>query len=163
MAVILPFKLKVGGKDEFRGLNAVSISYRFHGLLRLEAEMLEIQWGGVGQVQEVAPLSIRDNQLALPDERLNLPVGELFRASLVGGWWRPRLILQARQLGTLAIVPSEAFGRVQFWYARADRAMAREMLAALLRAMAAAPLPGSSQPRLPEGSVSTPPNGLTTG
>ena len=61
---ILPFRLKVAGKDEIRGFHAVSVSFRFHGALRLEGFMLTIEWGGIAEVQEVGALSIRDDRLA---------------------------------------------------------------------------------------------------
>jgi len=163
MTSILPFRLKVPGKDEFRGLHAVSLSFRFHGLLRLEGYVLTIQWGGAYQVQDVGALTIRDDRLALPDERITVPVSHLYRATLAGGWWRPRLTLQAKELGALAVVPSEEHGTVQFWYARGDRTVALAMAAALSDAIAAASLPAIAPPAgsVIDGSASTPPSGLT--
>lgn len=165
MAHILAFRLKVPGKDEFRGLHAVSTSFRFRGFLRLEGHILTIEWGGVAQVQDVGALTIRDDHLPLPDERVSVPVSELYRATLAGGWWRPRLTLQAKGLGVLALVPSEEHGLVQFWYARADRIFARDLAAALGNAIHTASLPGIVPPA---GSVihessSTPPSGLSSG
>lgn len=158
MTPILPFRLKVQGKDEFRGLHAVSTSFRFHGLLRLEGYVLTIEWGGVAQVQDVGALTIRADRLALPDERFTVPVSHLFRATLVGGWWRPRLTLQAKELGALAVVPSEEHGTVQCWYARGDRTLALAMAAALSDAIAAASLPAIASPAEPviDESASTP-------
>lgn len=162
MTCILPFRLKVPGKDEITGLHAVSTSYSFHGLLRLEGLALSIEWGGVAQVQDVGALSIRDDKLALPDERLTVPVSHLYPARLVGGWWRPRLVLRSKVYGALAIVPSEELGSVQFWYARGDRAAAIAMAAGLSAAIAAAPPAEIAQPDSGE-VVSTPPKGLTSG
>ena len=138
MKSILPFRLKLSGKDEFRGLHAISTSFRFQGFLRLEGHVLTIEWGGVAQVQNVGALSIRDDRLALPDECITVPVSHLYRATLAGGWWRPRLALQASELGALAVVPSEEHGTVQFWYARGDRTVALAMAAALSDAIATA-------------------------
>ena len=146
MTPILPFRLKVPGTDVFRGLHAVSTSFRFRGFLRLEGHALTIEWGGVAQVQDVGALTIRDDRLALPEERIIVPVSHLYRATLDGGWWRPRLTLQATELGALAMVPSEEHGMVRFWYARADRTVAIAMAAALSHAIAAASLPGTSPP-----------------
>jgi hypothetical protein len=164
MAYILPFRLKVPGKDEFRGLRAVSTSFRFHGALRLEHFVLTIEWGGVAQVQDVGALSIRDDRLALPDERIAVPVGHLYPPKLIGGWWRPRLALQAKALGALIIVPSEELGTVQFWYTRSDRAAAVTMAAALSTAIAAAPLAAIAPSVAPDiGETGrTPSSGLTT-
>lgn len=166
MTVLLPFRLKVSGTDEFRGLHAVSTSYRFHGLLRLDGALLTIEWGGVAQVQNVGALSIRDDRMALPDERLTVPVGELYPATLVGGWWRPRLLLRTRVQGALAIVPSEDLGTVTCWYARSDRAAARDLASALRTAIAGTPRPGLVAPEpLPrlEAAARTPPEGHPRG
>ena len=162
MTYLLPFRLKVAGKDEFRGLHAVSTSFRFHGILRLEDLLLTIEWGGVAQVQDVGALTIRDDRLALPDERITVAVSHLYPPTLVGGWWRPRVTLQAKVLGALAIVPSEDLGRVQFWYARSDRAAAIALAAALRTAIATAPLAVIGPPGAPNigATVSTPPGAV---
>jgi hypothetical protein len=131
MSFVLPFKLKVPGKDQFTGFNAVSTSFRFHGLLRLAADELTIEWSGEAQVQEVGALTVRDDRLPLPQEQIVVPVNRLFKATLAGGWWRPRLLVQARELGLLSMVPSETHGAVQFWYARADRDAALALASAL--------------------------------
>jgi hypothetical protein len=164
MTCLLPFRLKVDGKDEFRGFRAVSTSFRFHGVLRLDGCALVIEWGGIAQVQAVGALTIRDDRLALPDERIMVPVSHLYPATLAGGWWRPRLTLRAKVLGALAMVPSEELGAVQLWYARADRAAAVAMSAALSAAMAAGSIAAITPLQIPEigGTVKTPPGGLTT-
>ena len=127
----LPFRLKVPGKDEFRDFNAVSTSFTFHGVLQLEEGGLAIGWRGTAQVQEVGSLHLRDESLVLPDEEIVVPLQDIFRASLVGGWWRPRLRLEAARLGALAMVPSEERGVVDFWYQRRDREAAAALVAAL--------------------------------
>lgn len=108
--------------------------------------MLTIQWGGVVQVQDVSPLTIRDDREVLPDEHTSVPVSHLYRATLAGGSWRPRLTLQAKEPGALGEVPSEEYGTVQFWYARGDRTVARAMAAALNDAIAAASHPAIAPP-----------------
>lgn len=134
----LPVRLKVSGKDEFRGARAISTTIRFHGWLRLEAETLRIEWSGYAQVQEVGPLSVTDERLPLPAESLIVPVARLRRAELVGGWWRPRLAISARDAQALAMVPSEAEGTVHFWYARRDRTAAVALATSLATAIAGA-------------------------
>ena len=165
MTAILAFRLKVPGTDQFQGLHAVSTSYRFQGFLRLSGSALIIEWSGVAQVQDVGALTIRDDKLSLPDERLTVPVSHLYRATLAGGWFRPRLVLQARELGSLALVPSEEHGVVQFWYARADRQLATAMVAALTDAIGAASQSAllSVTERVIHESASTPPGGVTGG
>lgn len=161
MPIILPFRLKVPGVDEFRGLSAVSMSYRFHGLLRLEHQELTIEWGGSASVEVVGADGVRDDRLALPSEQLTVPVGWLYRAKLAGGWWRPRVEVQARLLDALAIVPSEEHGLVRFWYARSDGALARDFTAALSQSINEA-LTSGDAPRLPaadDASAVTPPDG----
>lgn len=132
----LPIRLKVSGKDEFDGLHALSTSFEFHGWLRLEGAALRIEWKGTARVQEVGPLSVSDERLPLPTEALVLPLVRLRRAELVGGWWRPRLAVSARDLEALALVPSEEQGTVHFWYARKEGKAAAEFAAALSSAIA---------------------------
>jgi hypothetical protein len=138
MTLTLAFLLKVPGSDEFRDFKAVSTSFRCEGLLTLEGDLLTIEWGGEARVQDVGLLSIEDERIRMPDEWLTVPVGELDRATLEGGWWRPRITLQERRRGALAGVPSESLGMLQCWIARRDRAQARAMVAALNDAIAAA-------------------------
>lgn len=104
MTPVLPFRLRLPGTEKFSGLRAVSTSFRVHGLLALERDALTIQWGGAVQVQDVGLTSIRDEREILPDERVTIPVGLLYRATLAGGRWRPRLTLQARELGALSAI-----------------------------------------------------------
>jgi hypothetical protein len=134
----LPIRLKVSGKDEFHGVHAVSTTFRFHGWLRLECASLCIEWHGYAQVQEVGPLSVNDDRLPLPAETLIVPVARLRRAELVGGWWRPRLLVSARDGRALALVPSEDEGTVHFWYARHDRRAAMAFASALSTEIAGA-------------------------
>ena len=137
MTITLGFALKVAGSDEIRDFKAVSTSFRCEGLLTLESDLLTIEWGGEARVQDVGLLSIEDERIGMPDEWVTVPVGHLARASLAGGWWRPRLMLEEREAGALSLVPSQAHGVVRFWYARRDRAVARTMVEALRRIIAA--------------------------
>lgn len=145
MPASLPFRLKVPGKDEVKDFIASSISYRFHGRLWLEGPDLHLQWTGEAHVQEAGALEARDEKLALPTEELIVPVIALYRATLDGGWLRPRLTLQARALRALSIVPSEEGGTVKCWIARRERHSAAAMAEAINQAIAASeittPLP----------------------
>jgi hypothetical protein len=136
VTITLGFTLKVPGSDEFRDFQAVSTSFRCDGRLTLEGELLTIEWGGEARVQEVGLLSLADDRVAMPDEWISIPASELDRATLEGGWWRPRLTLLERRRGALAAVPSASLGEVRCWIARRDRDRARAMAAALTDAIA---------------------------
>lgn len=131
MSSSLAFRLKLPGTDTLSGLNAVSTSFRVHGLLWLEGDLLIIQWGGAVRVQDVSPLGLSDTREPLPDERVAVPVHDLHRARVAGGWWRPRLILRAGTPGALGEVPGETAGVVTLWIARADRAAGRALSSAI--------------------------------
>jgi hypothetical protein len=135
MNPVLPFRLKVPGKDEFKGLHAESTSFEFHGLARLDDGVLTLEWAGSARVQRVNPLSVRDEQLRLPAETLAIPAHRLRAAQLVGRWWRRRLEISSRDLGTLAIIPSEDGGMVRLWFAGRDREIAAALAAEITRAI----------------------------
>jgi hypothetical protein len=130
MAPTLPYRLKVSGRDEFEGLGVTSTSYRVHGFLRVDGRGLVVEWGGTAHVQEIG-MSLREETEQLPTERIEVPFSDLFRAELTGGWFRPRLRVQARTVGALSRVPSEKFGAVEFWYDRSERFAAIEVFQAL--------------------------------
>lgn len=154
----LGFRLKVGGRDEFDGAQAISTSYRFEGILCLEGEALRIAWSGQARVQDVGLLSVSDDRLPLPAETLLVPLARLLRAKLVGGWWRPRLAVSARDLRALAVVPSEEFGTVQFYVARRDRKAAAAFAALLSAAIGrAAEQPRTETIHLSDSTPVTPP------
>jgi len=131
MGAVLPFRLKVAGKDEIDGMNVTSMAFRVHGFLQVEGDRLVIEWGGTVAVDEVGAMGVRNDTERLPDERLEVPVTDLRRAALEGGWFRPHLKVQARRMGALTRVPSEHDGAVCFWYERTERftavAVAREL------------------------------------
>ena len=156
MSAELPFRLKVAGKDEVDGVRAVSTSFHFHGWLRLEGDSLRIEWGGHARVQDVEVLSVRDERLPLPAETVVVPLARLRRAELLGGWWRPRLAISARDIRALSLVPSEDQGTVNFWYARRDGAVASALCDELQRTIAAALASGDSPRDIVHLSDSTP-------
>jgi hypothetical protein len=131
----LPFSLRVPGKDSITLTAISSTSFKFSGLLRLDGEVLHLEWEGSAQVEEVESLSVRDETVPLPEEELDLPLHELRSIALRGGWWRPRVELCARSLGALNIVPSEEGGQVALWIARRDRASAAALVESAVRAL----------------------------
>ncbi len=158
---LLAFTLKVPGTDEFEGLSAVSVSYRISGLLELRPEVLVIQWSGEVLVEEVG-LAIREDREVLPAETIHVPLTELYRASLDGGWFRPRLTLEARDLRAFDGIPSGAHGKLPCRYARKDRFEAIAMAAAINSAITAArSIEAGDTPHLLDTPVTTPPEGIT--
>jgi hypothetical protein len=156
---VLPFRLRIPGKDQFQGIRAVSTSFKFHGLLRLEDATLVIEWTGSARVQSLGALGAREDDIRLPTEILTVPLGRLRRAEVAGGWWRPRLELSGRDLAALAAVPSEDQGRVRFLIRHRDRPAAALFASLLTQAIAAAPRrPGDSAPLRPV-SEDTPSSG----
>jgi hypothetical protein len=137
MRAVLPFRLKVAGKDEIDGMSITSMAFRVHGFLQVDGDHLVIEWGGTVTVEEVG-MSIRDDTERLPDERLEVPVTDIRRAELAGGWFRPHLRVQARRVGALARVPGEKDGVASFWYDRAERFTAIELARELNDAISAA-------------------------
>ncbi len=147
--MLLPFRLKVPGVDEFRDFKAVSMSYKFRGQLHLLEQGVRIEWGGTATVEEVSTIDVRDDKVHLPDEALEVPFSSLYRAQVLGGWWRPRLELQARELAALAIVPSSEAGLVRFWIGRGDRGLAQRLAEAINAGANSATLRGpDSHPEL---------------
>jgi hypothetical protein len=157
----LPFRLKIAGKDEVDGVRAVSTSFHFHGWLRLEDGSLRIEWTGHARVQDVDLLSVRDEQLALPAETLIVPCARLRRVERLGGWWRPRLAISARDVRALSVIPSEDQGTVAFWYPRRDRALAIVFAERLSQATAVASGSGAAAGEIVHLSDSTPAQPVT--
>jgi len=110
MSDVIAFTLKVSGKDQFRGVNAVSTSYRFHGRLRFDGVSLWIEWTGTYRVQEVGALTVRDEQASLPNESLMVPLARVLNVRFRGWWWRPHLELSGRDLAVFETVPGEDGG-----------------------------------------------------
>ncbi len=128
----IPFTLKVPGRDDMTWSEIASTSYRFGGLLRLEADALLLEWTGSAAVEEVGFTGVRTEQIALPSESLTVPLSEIRSLRLAGGWIRPHLEITANDLDLLRYVPSEDGGRVRLWLARRDRGAGRRLLAAAL-------------------------------
>ncbi len=149
MTLVLPFRLKVPGKDAFEGIDVVSTTFRVHGFLRFDGYMLSVEWGGEIAIQEVSITKISDETEPLQDERIDLPITEIHRASLAGGWFRPRLELQARRLGALSYIPSEKLGVVKLWYKRSERFAAIAMVNALNEAIAS----GGTRPLIGDSAI----------
>lgn len=133
----LPFRLKVPKRDTIDGAGVTSTVLQVHGYLHVDGDRLVVQWGGTAKVTEVGAAGVRNEAEPLPNELLEVPVADLHRAELMGGWFRPRLTVQARTVGILATVPTEEFGVVNFWYERSERFTAIAVAQELTDAIAA--------------------------
>ncbi|HSR92374.1 MAG TPA: hypothetical protein VLK88_13810 [Gemmatimonadales bacterium] len=133
---VIPFTLKVAGKDQFRGVNAISTSYRFHGRLRFDGASLWIEWTGTYRVQEVGALTVRDDVAPLPSESLMVPLARVLNLRFRGGWLRPRLELAGRDLAVFETVPGEDGGIARLWLSRQDREIAESLASRVNRAIA---------------------------
>ena len=136
MSDVIPFTLKVSGKDQFRGVNAISTSYRFHGRLRFDGVSLWIEWTGTYRVQEVGALTVRDDVAPLPNESLMVPLARVLNVRFRRGWLRPRLELAGRDLAVFETVPGEDGGIARLWLSRQDREIAESLASRVNRAIA---------------------------
>lgn len=136
MSDVIPFTLKVSGKDQFRGVKAISTSYRFHGRLRFDGVSLWIEWTGTYRVQEVGALTVRDDVAPLPNESLMVPLARVLNVRFRGGWLRPRLELAGRDLAVFETVPGEDGGIARLWLSRQDREIAESLASRVNRAIA---------------------------
>ncbi|HSE65542.1 MAG TPA: hypothetical protein VLB12_01060 [Gemmatimonadales bacterium] len=135
MSDVIPFTLKVAGKDHFQGVKAVSTSYRFRGLLRFDGASLWIEWTGTYRVQEVGALTARDEEAPLPVESLSVPLARVLNVRFRGGWLRPRLELSGRDLAAFETVPGEDGGVARLWLSRRDRVGAEGLATRINRAI----------------------------
>ena len=101
----IPFTLKVPGRDDMTWSEIAGTSYRFGGLLRLEADALLLEWTGSAAVEEVGFTGVRTEQIALPSESLTVPLSEIRSLRLAGGWIRPHLEITANDLDPAALRP----------------------------------------------------------
>jgi hypothetical protein len=136
MSDVIAFRLKVSGKDQFRGVNAVSTSYRFHGRLRFDGVSLWIEWTGTYRVQKVGALTVRDDVASLPNESLMVPLTRVLNVRFRGGWLRPRLELSGRDLAVFETVPGEDAGIARLWVSRRDRESAETLAGSVTKAIA---------------------------
>lgn len=154
----LPFTLKVPSRDNLRGAVTSWTTFAFHGLMHFDGTALHLEWSGTAATVDIEGVSVRSDVISLPAESSVIPLSRLRSAKLAGGWWRPRLEVTANDTTALAIVPSEAAGRVCFWISRRDRRLAGDLVAVMRRA-AREQLLASGVEHLPP-TVSTPPQGV---
>lgn len=129
----LSFRLRVADKDDFDGLDVVSVSSKITGYATWDAGVLTLEWAEVTLVQEVSFDRIRDEAIPAPPLILDVPNEEILDASVVGRWWRPRLRLVPRHLGAFAAVPGAHPTYLDLFIARRDRPLALTLAAACIQ------------------------------
>jgi hypothetical protein len=136
-----PFSLRLPKEERVHGPRHVS-STRHHirGFARLEGAGLVLEWSGTIERSVVQWAEVWTERVPVPVSRATIPVRQVRRIELRGGWWRPRIDLRTSDLGSLASVPGAAPDHVSLWLARRDRRAAAELVAATEAAIADAML-----------------------
>lgn len=159
----LPFKLGVPGEETINLGGMESTGYSLVGQLHLDDFTLIVEWTGTSTTEKVGFTGISITEDRLPLEELEIPVGYISSAKLIGGWWRPRLELRGIRLDLFDDVPGSKPGRVRLRIKRRDRDHALEFIIALEAAQDDAALDageeydeitGGEVNRLGEGSTS---------
>lgn len=146
----VPFQVPLPGRDTI-GLDGIrSTTWRLHGLLHLDADVLVFEWSTVRHSERVSLTSVTVKDDVTPAELLDVPVAWIADAELRGAWWRPRLVLRGRRLDAFDGIPGAGPGTVSLPVRRRDRAIAAAMAAALadLRRLGSP----SDRPVLPAGT-----------
>jgi hypothetical protein len=157
VSAVLPFRLKAAGQSQVAAWYAREVSYRIHGVARIEERRLVLQWSGAAEISEVKGTAARVREEALPVRTVALPVTRVAGLRL-RGWWRLRIELHAADLELLAGMPGAERGMLTLWIARRDRAAAIELITDLEIQQADAALAGAeAPPALPEGLAEGPP------
>lgn len=131
----LPFRLPVPGLDEIDGLDVTSISVKVEGLAHWSDGILTLEWSETQHIDEVSFSKVRSDVVVTPPLAIDIPIDVLAKATVAGGWWRPRLELRARYVDAFANLPGAKPGRVELRLKWRDRALARQMAAALATAI----------------------------
>jgi hypothetical protein len=143
---VLPFRLKAASETHIAAWHSRTVSYRIHGLARVEDGHLVLQWSGSAQVIEMKGTGSRVKEETLPVRTVRLPVTRVAGLALQGRWWRWRVVLRATDLAALAEVPGARDGGLTLWIARRDRALAAELIANLEIQQADAALAAAEEP-----------------
>lgn len=146
MTAVLPFRLKAASETQVAAWHSRTVSYRIHGLVRVEDGRLVLQWSGAAEVIEMKGTGARVKEETLPVRTVTLPVTRVAQLALEGRWWRWRLVLRATDLAALAEVPGARDGALILWIARRDRAIAAELIANLEIQQADAALAAAEEP-----------------
>lgn len=157
----LPFVIE-RGSDAFSGGGMTSTRETVHGLLRLEADRLTIQWRVGRKTEHLGSAEMRTDEEVEPVRELVVPLEGVAGATVRRRWWDwlrgPRLVLRAADLSAFEGMagaaglsldhPAELVLRLR----RSDRLAAEEFSAELALAIAEHRLPETGEaPRLEGG------------
>lgn len=146
MTPVLPFRLKAPDESHIARWHTRTVSFDIHGLARLDAGGLVLEWSGSAEVFEMKGTAARTYEESVPVRSVTLPVMRVASVALEGGWWRPRVVLRSTDLAALAGVPGTRDGALTLFIARGDRALARELMAHLEIQQADAALAAAEAP-----------------
>jgi len=146
VTAVLPFRLKAAAETHVAAWHSRTVTYRIHGLVRVEDGHLVLQWSGAAEVIEMKGTGARVKEETLPVRTITLPVTRVAQLALEGGWWRWRLVLRATDLAALADVPGARDGALSLWIARRDRAIAVDLITNLEIQQADAALAAAEEP-----------------
>jgi hypothetical protein len=131
----VPFQVALPGHDTLDFDEVRSESYRVHGLLHLDEDILTFEWSTSLRVERVSFAGVEVDDDVTEPEFLEIPVAWIAEARVTGGWWAPRLRLRGRRLDAFDGVPGADLGKLVLRIARRDRALAAAMAAALTPAL----------------------------
>lgn len=146
MTAVLPFRLKAAAETQVAPWNTRIVSYRIHGLVRIEDTRLVLEWSGTAEIIETKGTGTRIKEEALSVRAVTLPVTRVAQLALEGRWWRWRVVLRATDLAALAEVPGARDGALTLWIARRDRSIAAELITNLEIQQADAALAAAEEP-----------------
>lgn len=146
--------------DSVSGTSVTSTTEIVHGLLRLEADRLVVQWRLARQTQHVGTMSVHTDEELEAVRELVIPLSGVAGAELRRRWWlpwnAPLLVLRAADLRAFEEIAGENGLRLShpaelvLGLRRPDTLVAEEFAAELSLAVAeralAEPRPGSSLP-----------------
>jgi hypothetical protein len=142
---LLPFTLSAPGEDEVGPSTVRSVSYRIHGVARIEGSTLVLEWTGEKLIDEVKGPEVRSRSEPVPARRVAVAAGSIGGAE-VRGWLRRRLELWSSDINALAGVPGARGGRIRLRISRSDQLLAEELVASLQMAAADAALDSAYEP-----------------
>lgn len=135
----LPFRIKLEGEESVLLTEVREVTRHAEGLLHLLDDALLLEWAVTEKVEEVGLGNVSTTTETFAAEELEVPLGWIASAELVGGILRPRLLLRARGLGVFEAVPGAKADRLELRYTRADRLVAVAMARAITEALIALP------------------------
>lgn len=159
----LPFKLGVPGEETINLGGMESTGYQMVGQLHLDNLTLIVEWTGSRTTEKIGFSGISRTEDRLPVEELEIPVGYISGANLIGGWWRPSLELRGMRLDLFDDLPGSKPGSVRLRIKHRDRDHALDFIMALEAAQDSAALDaGENYEEITDGEVNRLGDGSTS-